>query len=236
MIYFIRHSERQDFVDVKKWEKSKRYQEHGLDPPLTLNGKQIASNTIKIILDNVGNKLPKYIYSSPATRCVETSLSMQKYIKKKYNVLPEIRIENGLLFFDANSTIWWFNRDNIKYKNNYFEISYDKEIIDDKMTAQYYEKLYPDSFDVSYKSIIKRDIINKEKSYKSLNTRIKCLLKLFLKCDEELNILCTHGENLGLIKSFLNKKWNPEDRKQFTGHNWCSWMKIVNNKIVETSK
>lgn len=237
MIYVVRHSERLDYIDEKKWERSKRFKEHGLDPPLTQNGKDIARNTIKLILDKEKKSNDvKYIYSSPATRCIETSIAMQKYIKETFDVLPKIRIENGLLFFDANSTIWWFNRENIKYKNNYFEISYDKEIIDDKMTTEYYEKLYPGSFDVSHKSIIKRDIINKDKNFKSLDRRIKCLIKLFPKCDQDINILCTHGENLELINNYLNKKWIHDDKRRFTNRNWCAWMKIVNNKIVETSK
>ena len=81
MIAVIRHSERLDFTNKKKWEKSKRFKQNSLDTPITKNGEKIIKNAIdKILKKDFKNII--YLYSSPLTRCVQTSLIIKKLIKK----------------------------------------------------------------------------------------------------------------------------------------------------------
>ena len=40
ILWFVRHSERIDFVDKNQWEQSTRYKENIRDPPITKNGKK----------------------------------------------------------------------------------------------------------------------------------------------------------------------------------------------------
>lgn len=236
MIYFIRHSERLNFVDENKWTKSKRYRENNLDSPLTLNGMHIAKKSIKRILNKEKDMMPKYIYSSPATRCIETSIAMQQYIKEKYNVLPKIRIENGLVFYGKESINWYLSRDTSFGKNNYFEINYNNQIIDDKMTLKYYKTIYENAFDESYSSIIDRKVINSQVNIGNvLNTRLDCIIKLLKMCNHNMNLICCHGEILRLVSSYFNKRFNSNDIKYFGSNKWCSWIKIIDNKIVDTS-
>ena len=50
MITYIRHSERLDRTDKKKWKRSKRYKENKYDTPITKNGEKIAKSTSSLQL------------------------------------------------------------------------------------------------------------------------------------------------------------------------------------------
>jgi len=80
MIAIIRHSERLDSTNEKKWKKSVRFKENPEDTPITKNGKKIAKEAINNIFNSDFDNI-EYLYSSPLSRCIETSLIIKKEIK-----------------------------------------------------------------------------------------------------------------------------------------------------------
>ncbi len=94
MIVYIRHSERLDIKNKKKWINSKRYKENQFDTPITKKGIKIAQDTTEKLIKKM--KDVDYIYSSPLTRCIQTSIIIKEIIKKKLNKDIKIRIEYGL--------------------------------------------------------------------------------------------------------------------------------------------
>ena len=61
MITLIRHSERLDMKNNKKWIKSKRFKENKYDTPITPNGKKLAKKAYNKLFDS-GYKNVDYIY------------------------------------------------------------------------------------------------------------------------------------------------------------------------------
>ena len=96
MIWLIRHTERLLFED-EKWQKSKRGLENKYDMPITNNGKKYLEKAVKEMIKNDTNfdKI-NYIYSSSMTRCVQTSIEIQKNIKKYTKKFISIKIDYGL--------------------------------------------------------------------------------------------------------------------------------------------
>jgi hypothetical protein len=91
-----------------------------------------------------------------------------------------------------------------------------------------------DRIDTTYKPILQMADILDEKSYaESVKNRIKTITEIEKKVWEPLDnnakkntvIMCvTHGENLGIIKSFMDGKWNENNINLFGGYNFCSWI------------
>ncbi len=83
MIYLIRHSERLSQIDRKKWEESARFKINNKDDSITKNGKVLATTTMINMCESgkITEKNIEYIYTSPFSRCIETSLIFQKVIK-----------------------------------------------------------------------------------------------------------------------------------------------------------
>ena len=132
-MYLIRHSERLDFVIPEEWEKNPRYKEHNIDPPITVNGGIIATNKIKIIIDN-DFRLVQFIYSSPADRCLQTSRIFQNYILTTYKKLIPIRIENGLIWHTyGDATSWLSGNSHVVIENNKFVMKRPQLTIDSQM-------------------------------------------------------------------------------------------------------
>jgi len=79
-IYMVRHGDKlYDTQEGKdNWEVSARYKENSWDVPLSNTGKinsaKIGKELVKIGFD----KEIKYLYSSPLTRCIETSIEIIK--------------------------------------------------------------------------------------------------------------------------------------------------------------
>ena len=99
MIALIRHSERLDASNEKKWRRSKRFKENIFDTPITKNGEKIAEKAINQLFNSGYDKID-YLYSSPLTRCIQTSLVIQKEIKKNLGKDIKIRIEYGLVEYE----------------------------------------------------------------------------------------------------------------------------------------
>ena len=222
MITIIRHSERLDHVNKKKWEKSKRFKQNSLDTPITKKGDKIAINAINKILKK-GYKNITYLYSSPLTRCIQTSLIIKKVIKKKLNIDLKIRIEYGLVEIEVPFT---------KFEKDKFVVDSNINYIDKELSINNLIKKYGNHFDKNYKSIIKYDKINFDKSFVSGYNRI---MKIFKKINEYVKnnntIICTHGGCLLGIYSYLNKKLNELEYNKVAGA-YCSMILKEDNKVT----
>ncbi len=97
MTYIIRHSERLDYYDEKSWSRTERYKSNPKDPPITRRGIRIASDASLKILENIDNiRDYTYIYTSPFSRCVDTSIVIATTIMLRTNNQLKIRVEYGL--------------------------------------------------------------------------------------------------------------------------------------------
>lgn len=250
MFLALRHSEKQnqsnDIKEKNSWKTSKRFKINSLDVPLSLNGFDMAQNSIKKILQEHDENFG-YIYTSPWTRCIQTSIEFQKYIKCTYNIKVLIRIENGLIsnFFGEVDTLY-FGFDNNSQNNPVVKFVNDKPIIikpmiyiDDYLQPLNIFKRYGKSnFDCNYKPIYSVDDINDE--YKSLPSDIcKNRINVFKKLsnmfdnDNELNLIVTHGEILNLLQAWITNKWNPNDEFQLCGGLKIKISKSKKFKIVK---
>jgi hypothetical protein len=217
-MYIVRHSERLDTVNKQMFKKTNRYIENKYDPPLTVNGKKIAYDKFEQILKEKTLKI-EYIYSSPFTRCIQTSLNFQKRIMDKYNILIKIRIEYGLSmiaderFTQSKSTLLL----DYKLNNNYIYYKYNGNL-----------------FDLKYKSILNYTYINNETTYAhSLLNRRYTISKLISLFDKNYtNIVCTHSEILNDFYALNNTDYINKNI-EFGDFNWCSYIKInlSNNKL-----
>lgn len=92
MLVLVRHGEREDYLKKKEWIDSAK---KPWDTPLTSHGKEQAEKAgefIKTKLEELGLPKATRIFSSPFTRCVETSVAMGKALGTK----PKICIENAV--------------------------------------------------------------------------------------------------------------------------------------------
>ena len=85
MTYIIRHSERLDFFDQDVWHQTERFRSNPKDPPITRRGMTIALDATLKIIDNISDiKEYQYIYSSPFSRCIDTSIIIANTIDIKF--------------------------------------------------------------------------------------------------------------------------------------------------------
>ena len=184
--WIVRHGERIDKVD-KNWKRENKNKCH--DPPLTKTGKWQAKLSGRNIRRRETNKI-KYIYTSPFTRCIETSLEMLKEIRKKN---PEclIRIELGITECIGN----WMSWSKI-LPNNIYPIT-------DEMTLEYFNKKYPNCFDIKYLSYWEK-LPHRECNQLQTIYRFYKTVKHLLKQDSPV-ILCTHSFSLGQISLLFDK-------------------------------
>lgn len=234
MLLVLRHSEKQnqstDIKEKNSWKSSKRFKINSLDVPLSKNGFSMAQISIKKILQNHEDNFG-YIYSSPLTRCVQTSIEFQKYIEDTYNVKILIRLENGLFsnFFGEADTLY-FGFDNNSQNNPVVKFVNDKPVITKPMIyidaylqpTNIFKRYGKSNFDCDYKPIYSVDDINNE--YDSLpsdicKNRLNTFKKLsnIFKNDDELNLIVTHGEILNLLCAWITNKWNPNNEFQLCG-------------------
>lgn len=184
--WIVRHGERIDKVN-KNWKNQNKTKCH--DPPLTGTGKWQAKLSGRNIRRRETSKI-KYIYTSPFTRCIETSLEMLKEIRKKY---PEclIRIELGITECIGH----WMSWSKMLPKNIY--------PITDEMTLEYFDKKYPNCFDTKYLSYWKK-LPHRECNQLQTIYRFYKTVKHLLKQDSPV-ILCTHSFSLGQISLLFDK-------------------------------
>lgn len=213
-IHFVRHAEKLDFSNKDKWEKSKRHKENDNDEPLSIDGiKSVIPEMDRY--SHVTNKI-SYIYSSPFTRCIQTSLEMQKWISKKLKMIVPIRIEYGLTEVGTNFEV--FN--NFKIVNgNIVNANKNTQIDVQLHETNIYKKYGSEHFDTKYKSIIDKEII---KSNVNVLQQYNTCFKLFNKLLKKLKgtddcFVCTSGKVLLLLMGFINKKIDINALREYFG-------------------
>ena len=183
MIALIRHSERLDRTDRKKWERSKRFKENENDTPITKKGKKLVINATKKLFKNNFDEVD-VLYSSPLTRCVQTCLIIKNEIKKKFGKNLKIKIDYGLVEVETVP---------LKVKNNKFIENLKKPYVDSELYLENLIKKYGDHFDKSYKSSIKE---NNVKFDKTLASAYNKRLKVYKKIEKE-------NKNINKYKALL---------------------------------
>jgi hypothetical protein len=158
MLTFVRHSKKANYDKkyAKKWKNSKRYKQNQFDVPLSPDELDVVIAEFPKFIRQCDYK---YIITSLVTRCIQTSIFMQKYIKKHFNTHVPIAIENGMLFLtygiDANLLFVNNNPNNVTIKSDGIHLLNNTvEYIDDKLLPpNIYKKYGIQHFSTSYKSL-----------------------------------------------------------------------------------
>ena len=216
MITYIRHSERLDRTDKKKWKRSKRYKENKYDTPITKNGEKIAKKAIKKLFESGYNKVD-YLYCSPLTRCIQTCLVIKNHIKKKLKKDIKIRIEYGLVEINYKNPI-------IFKDGKFVTHSRTNKYLDNKLKMKNIIKKYGEHIDLNYKSMTTFSQVKLDKSQQDflnrcIDTYNGILKQVNYKKD---NVLCiAHGGVIYAIYSYFNKKVMWDDYDKIAGK-YCS--------------
>lgn len=152
-MFIMRHGERMDAtIGYHNWfnmhfKQNSEVSRIFYDTPLTLNGKKHAYNTGKTIAEICQNPVC-FIYSSPFTRCIETSIQVCNAIEQIQGSKCLIRVEYAI----AECLGPWHDY------QKYFDK--DSIILDDVMDVLFIKKRYPGRIDTDYKPVIKRQSIH----------------------------------------------------------------------------
>ena len=235
MKWVIRHTERLLRSD-QKWKKTDRFKENEYDMPITSKGKKYLIKAVNEMtkVDEDFDKI-EYIYSSPSTRCVETSIEIQKNVYKLTKKFLPIRIDYGLR--ELHPINYY---DHLKLKNGKIEYNVDfkKEIILDK-------KLHLKNLIKKYN--VKKPVIDKkyksqtgfdDSKYKSkdqiegANFALKSFKRIIKNNKNDHYIICSHSVAIQYgLTAFTNKLLTYEIKKHVMGdNNWASLTGISNTK------
>lgn len=161
VFYIHRHGLRLDIHDnntnSNNWETSDRFKEHCNDMPLAdpeEYGIQLNAYLIKEDID--------VIYTSPATRCIETAIILQESMSKTHNKIIPIYVEYGLMEV-KNHVVTKLNEEFICKETNGTAVRsagiYYTRNIDDKMTPIGLKERFPTL--ITDKSIIDWEVFNR---------------------------------------------------------------------------
>ena len=198
MIYLIRHSERLSQIDRKKWEESARFKINNKDDSITKNGKVLATTTMINMCESgkITEKNIEYIYTSPFSRCIETSLIFQKVIKNILQINVLIRVEYGLIEISPNK--------NIFIKKNKIQLNNTIKLLDEQLDlVNIYKRYGVTYFDTNYKQIFTYKQTNFDKTFEDGCNRAYSVFEYLKKntLSSKVNILCTHGIYMNIIYS-----------------------------------
>ncbi|AYV85486.1 MAG: histidine phosphatase superfamily branch 1 [Satyrvirus sp.] len=169
---YIRHGERpsqQKNQEIKdKWKESKRFKQNHLDEPLTEKGLEESYKTGVNLLKHINIDNFDYIYSSPWTRCIQTSIQILKAIENETGKKLKIRVEYGLAEPMLCYLLFYLpeiNGDEIasdifpKYivRNNAKEIV---DLMDNKLHYSKLLKKYSNFLDQSHKPLFTENDVN----------------------------------------------------------------------------
>jgi broad specificity phosphatase PhoE len=200
-IWIIRHLHRMNLDEPTKWKEHPRYNQNFLDSPLTNFGKRAAARSAKEIIQTSPNiKKIKYIYTSPFTRCIETSLEIAKEIGKYTGKIVQLRIEYGLA--EAVPVHLEF----LKVQNKTLFI--DKvPILDFKLSSNQIAKDYYPYIDSKYKSLYKKSDIVMETVKESAERIVKVMN--YLTNNYKNMIICTHQIPVTIANMYLYDRPYP---------------------------
>lgn len=185
-LIYIRHGERprmqSDQTLIDNWKKSERYKENSKDEPLTELGHKESIKTGIELLKRIDIEEYPYIYSSPATRCIETAINIINAIEKIKGIKYKIRIVYDLMesintyFIPALIT---FNgkKPTINYYEEDIKDGMPFNIIDKKMTLPSLIKRYGEYIDKDYKTNTKINI----DPHKRINNTLKEIDRIIKK-------------------------------------------------------
>jgi hypothetical protein len=223
MIYLIRHSERLSQIDREKWESSARYKINNKDDSITKNGKVLATTTMINMCKSgkITEKNIEYIYTSPFSRCIETSLLFQKVIKKILQIDFLIRVEYGFIEISPNK--------NFLIKKNKIELDNSIELLDDQLElVNIYKRYGVVHFDTNYKPIYTYKQTNFDKTFEDGCNRAYSVFEYIKKntLSSKVNILCTHGIYMNIIYSIST---NNLDLYKISYKDYCVVLGYKNN-------
>ena len=224
MIVLIRHSERLDHTNNKKWIKSKRFKENKNDTPITSNGKKLAKKAYNKLFDS-GYQNIDYIYCSPLTRCIQTCLEIKKEIKKKLKKDIKIRIEYGLVENNFDGPLVFKKNKFIIDKNS------NKRYLDDNLSLEKLIKKYGNNIDTNYKSITNfKDIGFDLREVDFMNRSAKVFEDIRKQVNKNDDVLIvTHAGIIKGVYSYITKKYDNSIDKEFGGK-YCSFLVIYYKK------
>ena len=190
-LWIIRHGERKDNL-LEEHKNFKHLKSSPHNTPITDLGKEQGYLLGNLIVCQE-RKLPKYIYSSPYLRSVETAIEIARGIEETYNKMKpgdnkkiKIRVEYGLAepIFESTSK-----------KEIYYDKLLDKDdhYITDVMETDGLRKKFPERIDSRYKSFFKLTDIPKRESLKTYGEKILKLKKFIKERKDRLGILVCHG-------------------------------------------
>lgn len=200
-VWLIRHLHRLDRDEPHNWKKHPRINQNFLDTPLTEFGKEAAYKAGKEIVANTPNvKKIKYIYTSPFTRCIETSLGIAKAITEHTGKQIQLRIEYGL------SEAVAIHLEFLKVLNQ--SLFVDRvPILDFKLSVNQIAKDYHPHIDTKYKSLYKKSDITLETVTTSAERVVKVMNYL---CNNQKNmIICSHQIPVTIANMFLYNRPYP---------------------------
>lgn len=224
-VWIIRHGIRLDSTEKEKWEKTKRIKEHPCDTPLSEDGfKKAYQSGLELIKNSkaIQNKEVKYIYSSPLTRCIQTSVEIIKAVKDKLNY--DIKI---IIFYNLGEStdfppILKFKGDKLSFLNptNSDRIKFSKWSTKDNginwPNKPIDFKLRPSSLKKKYNYIVKtigKDIKINLKFTDEVNRVAKAIVNINKREKGSYIIVAHLGTSWLAYKYFNQKNYNIPDIK-----------------------
>jgi broad specificity phosphatase PhoE len=194
--YVQRHGLRLDIHDRNEWLSSQRCKENYNDPPLFDENEKDIFNNIECITDPI-----EVIYTSPATRCIQTALIIQKGLTTN----PKIIVEYGLMETQVME-VTKLNENFIQgemgkipqiiYGNSYYKY------IDYKLSPRGIKKRYP-TVD-SYNSIYEPDVPF-FMSQKDWANRIFNIINIFKERHSHVLLVGHAGTIVSIIPHLANR-------------------------------
>lgn len=200
-IWIIRHLHRLDRDEPDSWKKHPRYNQNFLDTPLTEFGRKAAQKAGQEIVDNTPN--PRkiiYVYTSPFTRCIETSLEIAKTISNATGKLVQLRIEYGLSESVA------IHLEFLKVIDQSLFIDR-VPILDFKLSSTQIAKDYYPYIDTKYKSLYKKADIVLETVKDSAERIVKVMN--YLTNNHKNMVICSHQVPVTIANMFLYNRPYP---------------------------
>lgn len=241
-LWIIRHGERKDNL-LEEHKNFKHLKSAPHNTPITDLGKE-QGFMIGNIIECQERRLPKYVYSSPYLRSIETALEIARGLEETYKAMKhndkkrnksnsknkslvdnkvnkddiepriKIRVEYGLAEPIFEST---------EKKEIYYDklLPKDEHYIMEMMETSMLFKLFPNRIDSKYKSFFKKSDIPHRETLKTYRDKILKLKKFIAKRSDKLGILVCHGGlttdlcvNMDKNVCELVRK-NPEMRKTY---------------------
>lgn len=200
-IWIIRHLHRLDREEPKKWIATKRYRENQYDTPLNTFGKKCAIEAGLQIAKNTPHiKRFKYIYTSPFTRCIQTSLGIVEGIKKHTGKELQIRIEYGLAEYVPINLEQFYVQNQTLFKIR-------QPILDYHLAMPQLLKEYGNNIDKTYKSLYTKADIESETIWDSSERTVKVMNNI--TNNYKNIIICSHQLPVTIANMFLYNRQYP---------------------------